>query len=107
MAQQDELKRVAKQLYLAIAFLKECNFKCGYCHPFGESKITHGQNLSEKELKEVIDAGVDSGFERFRFTGGECTLLPWFGDVLAYTIEKGEKVFVNIWYLFSFLAHIF
>jgi len=87
---------LAKQLYLAIAFLKECNYKCAYCHPFGESKITHGQNLSKEELERVVDVAVDSGFERYRFTGGECTLLPWFGEVLEYTLDKDPRLHVNI-----------
>lgn len=90
------LQQIAKKLYLAIAFLKECNYKCAYCHPFGESKITHGENLSKEELEQVVDAAVDSGFERYRFTGGECTLLPWFGDILEYTLNKNPKIHVNI-----------
>lgn len=90
------LKNIAEGLYLAIAFLKECNYKCAYCHPFGESKITHGQNLSKQELERVIDVAIDSGLKRFRFTGGECTLLPWFGEILEYTLNKNPKVYVNI-----------
>lgn len=96
MKQIKNLKDLAKKLYLSIAFLRECNYKCSYCHPFGESKITHGQNLSKEELKQVIDTAVDSGFERYRFTGGECTLLPWFEEVLEYTLSKDPKVHVNI-----------
>jgi len=94
---QKALKKIAKHLYLAIAFLKECNYKCAYCHPFGESKITHGRNLSIKELKEVINVATDSGFERYRFTGGECTLIPWFKDALEYTLSKDRKIHVNIY----------
>jgi molybdenum cofactor biosynthesis enzyme MoaA len=96
MKQTEDLKDVAKQVYLAIAFLKECNYKCAYCHPFGESKITHGQNLSKEELEQAVDVAVDSGFERYRFTGGECTLLPWFGEVLEYALKKDPKVHLNI-----------
>lgn len=91
-----EIRHIARSVYLAVAFLKECNYKCAYCHPFGESKITHGQNLSKEELEQVVDAAVDSGLERYRFTGGECTLLPWFGEVLAYTLGKDSRVHVNI-----------
>jgi molybdenum cofactor biosynthesis enzyme MoaA len=74
-------------LYLAIAFIKECNFRCGYCHPFGESKITHGQNMSAAELRAVIDASYDVGFRTYRFTGGECTLVPWFAATLEHAAE--------------------
>ena len=90
------LQQTAKNLYLAVAFLKECNYKCDYCHPFGESKITYGQNLSLKELEQVIDAATNSGFDRYRFTGGECTLLPWFREILDYTINKSPGIHVNI-----------
>lgn len=96
MAQTKDLGGLAKNLYLAIAFLKECNYKCAYCHPFGESKITYGQNLSKDELEQVVDTAIDSGFERFRFTGGECTLLPWFGEILEYTLNKNPRTHVNI-----------
>jgi molybdenum cofactor biosynthesis enzyme MoaA len=93
---EEKLKELVARLYLAIAFLKECNYKCGYCHPFGESKITHDENLSKTELEEVIAAATDYGFRTFRFTGGECTLLPWFADILEYTIDLNPKVKVNV-----------
>lgn len=94
--ENNSVKDLVKELYLSIAFLKECNYKCAYCHPFGESKITYDQNLSKKELEEVIDVAVESGFEVFRFTGGECTLLPWFSSILEYTIGKDDSIHVNI-----------
>ena len=94
--QKKTLISIAARLYLSIAFIKECNYKCGYCHPFGESKITHGQNLTQTELEEIIDAAVDSGFRVFRFTGGECTILPWFGDILEYTLLRQPSAHVNI-----------
>lgn len=94
--QKKSLRDVAKNLYLAIAFLKECNYKCGYCHPFGESKVTSGQNLSEKEIKEVISAAIDSDFKTFRFTGGECTLVPWFASIIKFILEKKSSIRINI-----------
>jgi MoaA/NifB/PqqE/SkfB family radical SAM enzyme len=83
-------------LYLAIAFLKQCNFACGYCHPFGESKITHGENMTCDELKQVIDAAHQVGFRVYRFTGGECTILPWFSEIVNYALEKSSDVRINI-----------
>src|SRR3989344_1106539 len=94
--QNEPLREVAKRLYLAIAFLKECNYKCGYCHPFGESKITQGENLTKWELENIIDSATDSGFDTFRFTGGECTLLPWFGNILEYALARNPNSRVNI-----------
>lgn len=93
--QANDLETIAEKLYLAIALTAACNFRCGYCHPFGESKVTHGKNLSESELKDIVDSAHDCGFRTFRFTGGECTILPWFGEVLEHTLQK-EGVHVNL-----------
>lgn len=94
--EKDSPKIDPSQLYLAVAFLKECNLKCGYCHPEGESKITNGRNMTFPELKEVFSAAYDSGFRVFRFTGGECTVLPWFGNTLEYVMGLDPKVRVNV-----------
>lgn len=77
-----------KKVYLAIAMLKECNFACGYCHPFGESKITHGKNMDGAEFRSIIDASHDAGFRTYRLTGGECTVLPWFPQAVEYIADK-------------------
>ena len=86
----------ATKMYLAMAFLKECNYDCGYCDPFGESKITHGKNMNFNEFKQVIDASYVVGFRTFRFTGGECTIVPWFQDAVAYVAGEHDGVRVNI-----------
>jgi MoaA/NifB/PqqE/SkfB family radical SAM enzyme len=88
--------QVASKLYLSIALLKECNYKCAYCHPMGESKVTYGENLTQRELEKIIDTGVRSGIKRYRFTGGECTLLSWFEEALVYALERAPDVHVNI-----------
>jgi|GEM_PF-669865 len=90
------MEKIIDHLYLAIAFLKECNYRCAYCHPFGESKITHGQNLSKEEAIRIIDVAIDIGFKRFRFTGGECTLVPWFSEVVEYAFKKNPYIHINI-----------
>jgi pyruvate-formate lyase-activating enzyme len=86
----------AADLYLAIAFLKQCNLACGYCHPFGESKITHGTNMNRDELRHVLRASHSAGFRTYRFTGGECTVLPWFPETLEFALQLSDDVRVNV-----------
>ncbi|WP_169248436.1 radical SAM protein [Candidatus Competibacter phosphatis] len=96
MKTKESPQQIASKLYLSIALLKECNYKCAYCHPMGESKVTYGENLTQRELEEVIDAAVRSGIKRYRFTGGECTLLAWFEEALVYALKRAPDVHVNI-----------
>lgn len=83
-------------LYLSIAFLKQCNLACGYCHPFGESKMTHGRNMDFGEMQQVLSASHAAGFRVYRFTGGECTIVPWFPDAVRHAMELDPSVRVNV-----------
>lgn len=85
-----------RDLYLAIALTKNCNKRCGYCHPFGESKITHGTDMSQKEFAEVLDSAYKVGFKTYRFTGGEPTIVSWFKESLDSFLDSHSDVNVNI-----------
>lgn len=85
-----------KDLYLAIALTKNCNKVCGYCHPFGESKITHGVDMNWEELEGVLDSAYEVGFKTYRFTGGEPTIVPWFKKSLDSFLGSHLDVKANV-----------
>ena len=92
-----EKNSVGNRLYVAISMLKSCNLHCGYCNPFGENRVAQSKNrMTYVEFQRIADAAYDAGFTTFRLTGGECTLLPWFGNALSYLIEKDSSIRVNI-----------
>lgn len=87
---------IAKSLYLGLTLLQECNLKCGYCHPYGENRVSSGPVMKLADAVELIDCAVEIGFEVFRLTGGEPTLLPWFGELLDQLLTKYKHIKVNI-----------
>lgn len=92
---QKNLKELASSLYFTIALLKECNYKCAYCYPFGQNKVV-GTNMSFGEAKGVLDAATEVGFNKIKFTGGEPTLVPWFSDLFEYAITLNDKLSITV-----------
>jgi MoaA/NifB/PqqE/SkfB family radical SAM enzyme len=90
-----EIKRLASSLHFRIAVLKECNYKCSYCYPFGQNKGI-GANMSKIEAESIIDAITEIGFNKIKFTGGEPTLVPWFSEILEYSIKRNPDVLLTI-----------
>jgi molybdenum cofactor biosynthesis enzyme MoaA len=86
-----KLQNVAKHLVFSIAVIKECNYKCGYCYPFGQNK-SHGINMSEKEFCSIIDAAYESGFIQFKISGGEPTLVKWLFPKIEEILNKYPDV---------------
>ncbi|EQD40418.1 Radical SAM domain protein [mine drainage metagenome] len=95
-----DMKAVAAGLDLGIALLKECNLKCEYCHPFGQSKIAYGKmasdNMTTEEVKQVIDSAHLAGFTEFKFTGGEPTVFSGFRAVVEYAMDMDPSNSINI-----------
>lgn len=80
--------------YLRLSITDICNFKCGYCLPFGYKKLDHNNFnsfLTINEIRNLISAFSDMGLEKVRLTGGEPTLRKDF-----FKIGKLVKSFSNI-----------
>lgn len=96
----EQLKKTAAGLDLGIAMLKECNLRCAYCHPYGQSKIAYAENakdnMTESETKQAISVAYEAGFKNFKLTGGEPTLLPWFGRIVEYIAAMDPDNKINI-----------
>ncbi len=78
---ENKLRNVASMLFFSIAVIKECNYKCGYCYPFGQNKSI-GSNMSREEFSSLIAVANESGFSKFKITGGEPTLVNWLFDAI-------------------------
>jgi len=89
-----------RNLHVAIIIRRNCNMRCAYCSPLGENKFSKGdicKDLSMDEIKEIIDLGIESGFNIFRLSGGEPTLHPEFDKIVKYILNKNNdtKIIIN------------
>jgi len=58
--------------YLRISVTDRCNLRCIYCTPAGRiEKLAHADILSYEEILRIAGAGVSSGIDKIRVTGGE------------------------------------
>ena len=89
------MNEILKRLIVGIALTKECNFRCGYCYPFGQSKVI-GNDMSLEEAVEIVKAATEIGFVKFKFTGGEPTKFKGFKELIRYTVESNPNVLVHV-----------
>ncbi len=58
--------------YLRISITDRCNQRCFYCMPQEDMRLfRHGEILSYEEILTIVAAAVQTGFRKFRLTGGE------------------------------------
>jgi cyclic pyranopterin phosphate synthase len=58
--------------YMRISITDRCNQRCFYCMPEGDVRLfKHCEILSYEEILRVVAAAVQTGFRKFRLTGGE------------------------------------
>jgi molybdenum cofactor biosynthesis enzyme MoaA len=88
---EDKLRDTAHELYFSIAVVKECNCKCGYCYPFGQNKSI-GANMSDEEFFSIVTAAYESGFNKFKISGGEPTLVKWLFDEIEEVLNLHPEV---------------
>jgi len=82
--------KTAKQNYsLRIAVTSACNLNCSYCNP--NRKISFDKLMSDKDLLEIIEAGVKSNINQIAWTGGEPTVRPNFIKLVKKAKELGIK----------------
>ena len=57
---------------MRISITDRCNQRCFYCMPQGDVHLfKHSEILSYEEILTVVGAAVETGFHKFRLTGGE------------------------------------
>ncbi|OWZ83589.1 GTP 3',8-cyclase MoaA [Natranaerobius trueperi] len=58
--------------YMRISVTDRCNLRCFYCMPHqGISKVSYTSIMKYEDIRKVIEAAVQLGITKFRFTGGE------------------------------------
>jgi sulfatase maturation enzyme AslB (radical SAM superfamily) len=84
--------------YLAIAITKSCNCKCFYCSNGGECQgiSKTKETISFDKLKTIISNANDIGIKKFRITGGEPTIVPYFGKLIEFIMSFDDcKIRIN------------
>jgi len=73
--------------YLRVSLTDQCNFRCGYCYPFGYAKGGTSEQLSLSDIFRLIRAFASLGVSKVRFTGGEPLLRPGIVELVRKTAE--------------------
>lgn len=87
-----ERQRIPREIKIEVT--GACNMDCPFCYnanTFGRSKT----NLAFGQVERVIDEMTELGIPVVRFTGGEPTLHPELGKMVAYAREQKLYVKVN------------
>lgn len=102
----NELKRDLKKMdyhYMAIELTDVCNIGCRFCCNVGGGK--RGV-LSEDGLQILLNMSKKLDFKGIGFTGGECTLYPYWGKIKQIVREEkiGYSLITNGYWAKDFLA---
>lgn len=81
-----------------------CNFRCKFCFAsFQDVKktILPKGHLPKEQAMQVVRLLAESGFEKITFAGGEPTLCPWIGNLIALAKDYGmtTNLVTNGWAL--------
>ena len=57
--------------YLRISVTDRCNLCCRYCRDDSVPFIPHENILRFEEIERIIEAAIELGVHKLRFTGGE------------------------------------
>ena len=74
-----------KRIYFEMT--RQCNLACRSC--FNASRLPLAHELGRDGALEVNRQAWELGVFEMRYTGGECTTLPWFPEVIADAVERG------------------
>lgn len=70
--------------YLRISVTDRCNFRCAYCMPIeGLPWLPRADILSYEEIADIVRQLAPMGLRRIRLTGGEPTIRPDLGRLIA------------------------
>lgn len=66
-------------------FWKPCNMRCKFCF----AGFEHNNQLSKKQVFEVVRQIAKNSVQKITFVGGEPMLCPWFSEILAFSKSLG------------------
>jgi len=74
-----------KRIYFEMT--RQCNLACRSC--FNASRLALDNELGRDGALKVNRQAWELGVFEMRYTGGECTTLPWFAEVIADASARG------------------
>lgn len=73
--------------HLRFGITSNCNFRCRYCN----SHNIHAEDMSEKDIKEILEAAISNGVKRIHWTGGEPLFKQDICEYMQYAKELGYE----------------
>ena len=93
-------------MYLAISITTHCNYQCFYCKEGGESISKEKETIPFMMLKKIIRNAYDIGIRNFRITGGEPTIVEYFGELVEFIMKMNDtkmRINTNGYQLFKYI----
>ncbi len=73
--------------HLRFGITSNCNFKCKYCN----SHNCHSNDMSDTDIKEILEAAYKNGVKRVHWTGGEPLFKKTTCDFMKYAKQLGYE----------------
>ena len=96
-------------MYLAISITTHCNYQCFYCKEGGESISKEKETIPFMMLKRIIRNAYDIGIRNFRITGGEPTIVEYFGELVEFIMTMNDtkmRINTNGYQLFKYIQDV-
>jgi len=87
----DDADIAPKRIYFEIT--RQCNLACQSC--FNNSHFKLPGELTLDEILDVNRQAYDMGVFEIRYTGGECTIVPGFEEVIADARRRGFYISIG------------
>lgn len=73
--------------HLRFGITSNCNFRCRYCN----SHNSLSKDMSDKDIKEILEATIKNGVKRIHWTGGEPLFKNTICEFMKYAKELGYE----------------
>ena len=73
--------------HLRFGITANCNFRCSYCN----SNNCHSTDMSDDDIKEILEAAMNNGVKRIHWTGGEPLFKRNICDFMKYAKMLGYE----------------
>lgn len=73
--------------HLRFGITSNCNFRCRYCN----SHNGHSQDMSDKDIKEILEAAIKNKVKRIHWTGGEPLFKTTICEFMKYAKKLGYE----------------
>jgi radical SAM protein with 4Fe4S-binding SPASM domain len=77
-----------------LSLTNKCNLKCKYCYNY-EHRKTDYKDFSFTKWKQIIDKIIVYA-NQIVITGGECTLVSYFYDIISYIKQNNSKISLTV-----------